>query len=266
MGSNDDFICAFYFDLRKNFGDILTPYLLRRIFRKTVIHSHHVENANFIGCGSVLERLDRMTEYQKMTIWGSGFMYDGVKREYPTVDFLAVRGKLSASRISYFRGVLGDPGLLVSEVAPTHKKIYEVGFIPHFVDATTELSKYISKLPGVHFININQEPRFFLNEITRCKRVVSSSLHGCIAADSLEIPNLHIMMSKNVLGNNYKFRDYYSAFNFDHRYVDLQKVRRHPRYLSTDSLIAAIDQNYRKPNNLMQIQEDLKRVFREKYD
>lgn len=265
MGSDDDILRIFYFQGRKNFGDILTPVLVRRIFHKQVIDTRYIENANFIGCGSILERLKNLDEYQALTVWGSGFMYDGIRKDYPNVDFLAVRGKLSAKRIQNFHGVIGDPGLLVNQIAPVEKKIYDVGFVPHFVDRDLASTKYISRLPGVRYINICMEPRHFLRELVKCRYVISSSLHGLIAAESLGIPNLHVLLSRNVYGDNYKFRDYYSAFGFDHRYADLQNTRLHPRYLNTNHIIATIDQNYRKPANLKEIQDNLMSVFKEKY-
>ena len=61
-----------------------------------------------------------------------------------------------------------------------------------------------------------------LTQIAQCRCVLSSSLHGLIAADSFHIPNLHIVFSDRPLGDGYKFDDYYSAYDVQHRPWDLR--------------------------------------------
>jgi pyruvyltransferase len=61
-----------------------------------------------------------------------------------------------------------------------------------------------------------------LTEIAQCRCILSSSLHGLIAADSFHIPNLHIVFSDRPLGDGYKFDDYYSAYGVQHSPRDLR--------------------------------------------
>ena len=41
---------------------------------------------------------------------------------------------------------------------------------------------------------------------------MSSAMHGLIAADAMGIPNVRLVLSDRILGGDYKFTDYYSAF------------------------------------------------------
>ena len=54
-----------------------------------------------------------------------------------------------------------------------------------------------------------------LRQIAECETVISSSLHGCIAADSLNIPNYRIKLSEHGYNRNidFKFDDYYTAIH-----------------------------------------------------
>lgn len=264
-------IRAFYYRQNSNFGDVLTPYLIKQLFG---VHIHHCvwpKNCNFIGIGSVLEKLDETPN--DVTIWGSGFMWDESisKKEYVITkqNILAVRGKLSAARlvkkedprakdfISANGTVVGDPGLLIK--APRVNKEYKLGFIPHYIDRSCELSARIKVLNNVHYINIMQDPSSFINEIAKCEYVISSSLHGVIAADALKIPNLHVQLSDKVLGKNYKFCDYYSVFDQEHKCVDLRSIGL--RGLSTKRLLNSIAEYYQEKPELERIQDGLKTVL-----
>ena len=54
-----------------------------------------------------------------------------------------------------------------------------------------------------------------------CETIASSSLHGLIAADSFHIPNLWIKLSNRIIGNDFKYHDYYSSYGLEQSFVDL---------------------------------------------
>ena len=85
--------------------------------------------------------------------------------------------------------------------------------------AVTDL---LGRYENAKFINVKDDPIAVLTEIAQCRCVLSSSLHGLIAADSFHIPNLHIVFSDRPLGDGYKFDDYYSAYGVQHSPRDLR--------------------------------------------
>lgn len=95
--------------------------------------------------------------------------------------------------------------------------------MPHVCDlndpAVTEL---LGRYENAKFINVKDDPIAVLTEIAQCRCILSSSLHGLIAADSFHIPNLHIVFSDRPLGDGYKFDDYYSAYDVPHLPRDLR--------------------------------------------
>jgi hypothetical protein len=137
---------------------------------------------------------------------------------------MALRGKLTKSKLEkisskeYNKIVLGDPGLLCKHLIDNTNVIkkYRLGIIPHYVDKT---NRYISEIqannPNSKIIDIQQEPYAFLKEISQCDTVVSSAMHGLIAADSLNIPNIRLILSDKLTGGDFKFNDYYSVFGIE---------------------------------------------------
>lgn len=245
-------IKAFYYSMG-NFGDVLTPYLVKQLFGVDVAHTSRAANCNFLGIGSILEKLREAPE--GVTVWGSGFMYEEDTFSLTQQNVLAVRGKLTAKHLVNKKiETLGDPGLLVNKLVKPEKKLYKIGFIPHYIERKDTISRYIRNLPDVHFIDIIQHPQQFLDEVNRCSFILSSSLHGCITADALNIPNLHLVLSPKVYGKNFKFRDYYSAFDLSHKFLDLQNVVLEE--ITTRRLLLLLNESY-ESKDLEKIRESL---------
>lgn len=109
---------------------------------------------------------------------------------------------------------LGDGGLLFGKLLekPVAKQ-YAVGIIPHTVDwQNPYINQMAGELPDSLLIDVRKEPLKVLEEIASCEFIISTAMHGLIAADSLGIPNKWIEVSDKVVGGGYKFCDYYSVF------------------------------------------------------
>lgn len=149
-------------------------------------------------------------------VWGTGCI------NYNEIDNLpkkiyAVRGPLTRNELLK-KGistpkVYGDPALLFPEIYNPVKIIkYKYGLIPHYIDFTDPNSLLIIKQlqsQGVKIINITAGIFHFIDELVQCKNILSSSLHGLIAADAYNIPNIRVKLSNKILGGDFKFDDYH---------------------------------------------------------
>ena len=255
----------YYFGGRKNknAGDIYNVDLLD-YFNIRYKRSRKFENADLICVGSNLDKLS-IPSNREMLIVGAGFIFppsnmDVLNRE---VKVFALRGALSKKRMEYFLDkylsdcVLGDPGLLVSKIYPQSvSKNYKVGIIPHCIDKNIWDNKKINIREGNYkIIDIQKDVKDVVKDICECECILSSSLHGLIFADSYNIPNRQLIMSDKVVGENYKFEDYYSAFGLElPPAIDIRKE------IIDDSIIENTINSY-IPKNIETKQAELERVF-----
>jgi hypothetical protein len=199
---------------KPNFGDALSPLICEAVSGRQVIHSPP-NKADIVAIGSLLQRLGERWFHHKVHVWGSGFIESQARFKSKHI-YHALRGKLSQTIIAADDTVLGDPGLLadilIDKPLPTPK--YKVGFIEHYKDNNNPL---ILELANTHQyatkINIFTPPITFLQQLSECEFIFSSAMHGLIAADSLGIPNAWIKLSDQLRGHDFKFKDYYSAFD-----------------------------------------------------
>jgi glycosyltransferase involved in cell wall biosynthesis len=238
-----DAIQLFYSDYKNNFGDILSYILMDTLNKKTIIKNQDPRSADVSFVGSLLEVLmlnneDNKTEKRPIIIAGSGFIAphgqsEKIKQEKfcRPVKILGLRGKISKIRMEGILNkklpniTLGDPGLLASELLDTTGivKRYDLGIIPHYVDEESEFLKNID-VKNALIIDIKAPTQKILRDIASCNFILSSAMHGLIAADSLNIPNRRIILSDKIVGGDYKFDDYYSVFKKKHPApIDLRK-------------------------------------------
>ena len=206
-----------YYARIANMGDLLNPLIIERCF------GYRVERCSFltgdlcaIGSGLAQYKLhgNPLMKLQQcingfthphVDVWGSGFInYDMTGR---TLDIPT-----------------GDGGILASELLDTlPEKRYDVGIVPHVCDLNDPAAaELVRRYDNAKLINVKDDPIAVLTEIAQCRCILSSSLHGLIAADSFHIPNLHIVFSDRPLGDGYKFDDYYSAYGVQHSPRDLR--------------------------------------------
>ena len=206
-----------------NFGDQLNFYLLRYLNYPFIKTSY--ETADVICIGSILEHFlgNHKVNDRPLHVFGSGFLYPEISQHRTfsrNMIFHALRGKLSQKRCEQIIGkslegvALGDPGLLIKNIFPniSLKKKYDVGIILHEYDKNSPLLKNINiKNASYTVFNTSLPPEEFIKKVAECEFIFSSALHGIICADSLGIPNQHIILTPDV--GTYKFQDYYSVFD-----------------------------------------------------
>ena len=207
---------------KPNWGDILNIHLYKEITGKDPKwKDYNSKESYYMSIGSVLEKATPHS-----IIWGSGFMHaDGVVKSRPLGQRFrvhAVRGPLSREKLLQqgipCPAVYGDPALLYPKFYnPTNiQKRYKYGIIPHYVDWDHELvNKWKEReSEGVKVINIlGEDVNSFVDQVLECEVILSSSLHGIICGDAYGIPSYWIKLSDDVLGNGFKFKDYFESVN-----------------------------------------------------
>ena len=223
---------------------------------REVVHAKATD-CDLIAIGSILSRLREGFFAKTVQVWGTGFI--GFVPKHKTRHIIhAVRGKKTAELFTNVAvTTFGDPGLLCDQLLPDHKNIpkaFELGIVPHYKDrANPALQSFIRENPNTAIIDVFSETLAYLEKLASCRFILSSSLHGLIAADALEIPNGWLKLSHDIVGEDFKFHDYYSIY-------DIQE----PAPLTLDEFSpqkqAQIAKTYSRPN-LPAIKRDLIDAF-----
>ncbi len=276
-----------------NFGDSMNPIIFERVFNIPVKRSYPT-NADVIGTGSILHMLQfrNIIRYKKYSYFfkynsapiitfGCGFNTDSntgkLYKTYRSLEAILLRGKLThkilekVNNTRYNYVSYGDLGLLTEyllEKSPEKK--YELGIIPHKFDYKSEKTEILKTLSKNHIvIDLKDEPLETLNKISECETIISSSLHGLIAADSLHIPNKRFKLSDHghFYNVDFKFNDYYSIYEKTPEYADLtnditdEKLRKlTPDNIANDYIIPADEVEMYK-NTILKKGKELKNVF-----
>jgi glycosyltransferase involved in cell wall biosynthesis len=216
-----------YYAYSNNIGDGANPLLFNSLLNIKVKYDHvgfgserPVDNTQCVfGMGSILGQYPQNPNLD--IICGSGFIQSDNIVGKP-LEIISVRGELTRQKFLdagiNCPPIYGDLGLLFRYVVPKPllvTKKYKIGLIPHYIDQNLDTVKRASTNEGWTIIDIKQAstPARFIDQLHECDIILSSSLHGIIIADSYSIPAFHTILSTDVIGNGFKFRDYYSSVN-----------------------------------------------------
>ena len=202
-----------------NFGDELSALILSH-FAKISVEQSIPTDAEIVSTGSVL---DVLPDGWTGIVAGSGQLHSRTRRDLTKAHVFGLRGEFSAqfSRMTTSDRanlVIADPGLLASELVAVERNKHELGVVPHWSD--TELyPRELAKSRKYRYaepilINPTNDPATVIAEIGSCKKIIASSLHGLIVADSFGIPRraeLFAKMSSPYEGGKFKFADYASS-------------------------------------------------------
>lgn len=255
----------YYFHSRRNFGDELGPVILDRIFGIESRAASAVK-ADLVALGSLLDLFlwrgrsvlkyvayGLSAVYQPLHIFGTGFVQQPFldTQGWPKADLFfrrleihAARGLLSAERLWKASGqtreiAVGDPGILASLLLDGNSgtKRHALGIVPHYVDRDNALLIELSQRTRHSvIIDVADDPISILQTISACDAIVSTAMHGLIAADSLGIPNTWVKVSDKIRGGDYKFLDYYSGYGT--RHAPCLDLRRGDHFFPTPQSIA----------------------------
>jgi pyruvyltransferase len=199
----------------KNFGDALNPIIAKFISNKEINHIPLKDSSKtfrYYMIGSILQFI-----YSDNTIiWGSGFMGEASEMNVKPKKISAVRGKLTREKLIK-KGyecpeIYGDPALLYPIFYnPKIEKKYKIGIMPHYVDNDNAWINSFKNDKNIIIINTLDDVNKIIDNILSCDCIISSSLHGIIAADAYNIPSLWVEFSDKIGGNGFKFRDYFTS-------------------------------------------------------
>ena len=203
---------AYWWNQVPNFGDAIAPLLLEH-FAEIEVEWDTISHSSIVSVGSILEHIPPLWDGY---ILGSGRLIENSRlqlqqlRSGVTAKILAIRGPLSA------RGIpgsfaLGDPGILADELVGPQDKQWDLGIVPHWQDKelAARFIPLIQKPYITKVINPSGDPLEVLRQIGACRKIVTSSLHGMIAADAFAIPRrVEMCSAMEKDGGLYKFKDY----------------------------------------------------------
>ena len=191
-----------------NFGDALAPLLLEH-FSDIKVQWDTISHSCIASIGSILEHIPPLWDGY---VLGSGKLleFSRLHLHTKTATILAIRGPLSA------RGIpgtfaLGDPGILANELVGPQEKQWDLGILPHWQDnQLVPRFRELIKPPYTYkVISPRDNPIEVLKQIGACHRIVTSSLHGMIAADAFGLPRRVEECAKMKHdGGLFKFIDY----------------------------------------------------------
>jgi pyruvyltransferase len=90
------------------------------------------------------------------------------------------------------------------------RKTHKYGLIPHYVDKDDQWVREQKRIFGESAVIINIEGGILdvIEQISSCQFIFSSTLHGLICADTYGVPNARLVLSNNIIGGDFKFKDY----------------------------------------------------------
>jgi pyruvyltransferase len=260
-----------------NLGDALSPIVVSALSGLPIVHKNFNAAAErLVSVGTIAHELKNGVVH----LWGTGIDPDrsptrDQSQGYqcpPRTQFKvhALRGKLTA-RTFRQQGVevperYGDPiWFLPSLIPPAPEKRYELGIIVHVselaaiqdvpqirdqvirykiaADLTTQI-RIFTTLTAPAFSALEARTQ----EITACKRIVSTSLHGLVIAETYGIPcvyfrprgkgSLFLSLDDDASSINHRIRDFYSGTGMERLWVYGQ---RRDREADWEKVMNAID-------------------------
>ncbi len=183
-----------------NVGDRIAPIILEHLLGHKVVNCMPDTEEKLMTCGSVIEFIQRGD-----VIFGAGLIQPMELELKDDVKIFMVRGPNTMNALlnaGYdVPEIYGSPAFLLPEIIKGHEnKEYKTGVVCHYVDDYN--------IKG-HKINVLSDPVKFINEICKCERIISSSLHGIIIAEAYGIPATWVKLSDKIIGGEFKFNDYY---------------------------------------------------------
>lgn len=222
MPTHSGCIPLYYWEKKKNFGDLIAPWLITLMTgMPTVNVKNRRGHIGLASVGSVITMFDR----PGLHVWGSGTIStlesNHLKRlsvNCPS-SIYAVRGWKTYKEVTSKLGwkahkVFGDPALLLPRFFTPASRSGPSGLAavcPHYAH-----KRYFSSqsAAGIHIVDVEEEAELVVNQIANAAACVSTSLHGLVVAHAYEVPWVWLEIQDNKLsGTNFKFEDFFTVLD-----------------------------------------------------
>lgn len=233
----------YYKDGHHNAGDCLMPQLAGFLYRQAELTTDPDEQGKVVGIGSIIQHAVRPGD----TVWGTGLLTPGCI-DMSNVDVLAVRGPLTAEHLGLGTTAYGDPGLLMSLAYPgplPPERRTLTAYLPHYVDY--EAAKQAGNPEGYPVLNIRNEWTQLVDFMANCQRIITTSLHGIVLAESYKVPEVvwDLSYTGRVVGGTFKFDDYFAGTGRPHQQPGLIEPMSPSKLADVRSnLLVALRQKY----------------------
>jgi pyruvyltransferase len=219
----------------KNFGDAVNNIFWEKITNKKIIYKpneiHYIttgsimclvkNNSIIFGTGFISEKGD---------LGGSNFRSIQNKKYVRPSKVISVRGPLSRNKLLAY-GIqcpenYGDPLILMPCIYNKSSIITNViiGIIPHYVDKNNNNLRILKKnlenkgyKVNIIDIEIGNNYQKIIDEINKCKYIISSSLHGVIMGLVYKKKTIFVEFSNKVVGNIFKFQDFFKSIKINYK-------------------------------------------------
>ena len=185
-----------------NFGDDLNLELWSNIFPNIYREDNRFE---IYGIGTLLGAKHNQ---KKKIVLGSGLDAASSASRAKNFEYYWVRGKLTAKALGISEDLaLGDAAILwpnLFEVEP--KSNGRIGLIPHWKTWDSYDWEKVASSVGLQAISPKQHPEAVLDQILKCSKIISESLHGAIFADAIGVPWSACVLAHRF--NKYKWEDW----------------------------------------------------------
>lgn len=212
-----------------NFGDAINPMIFEKLLD---IKFDENDEQSIVGIGSILGHFRPSENTKKMFVFSSGFA-GGDPSTYgtpPTIKepyhVICVRGKATAKALGISEDLAITDGALLLPLmidVPNPPKEYEFGYMPHVgsLDLYDHWKEVVNDA-GIHFLDPTLPPLEVLNEMKKCKAIMTEAMHGAIICDAIRIPWMPIVSNKNI--NAFKWKDYLDTVELPYQPHQIQTL------------------------------------------
>lgn len=204
-----------YWSESDNLGDTLAPIIVNHMMDKKGIKADKVVNGrkHLYAVGSVIT-----AGIQDATVWGSGILNArlGYRLKGRRLDIRSVRGPFTRTYLADYGfeapAVYGDPAIFMPEIYTPSEKIekkYKYGIVMHKDQVIP-----VEDRDDLIVIDIcTADYKDFVHKLLSCEKIISSSLHGIILAESYGVPAILLKPKVDFL----KYDDwYYSTKRYEY--------------------------------------------------